>query len=136
MTNLTIKRSKRATILYIIFALTVGFVALAIVYGGNLGGWCLMPIAGGFLLAGILGLFDSSPRVIINDSGLVIRALGPEQIPWYRVKSVRGEFLPKAGNMLILELVDGTQHRFYIDVLEIPPYKILELIKERILIKL
>lgn len=132
MNKIVIKRSIKAVSLYIILGAVCALSASILIYRSNLGGWCFVPMAIGLFFAGIGGLLDRSPRIIITDSGLTLRALGPEEIPWNKIQSATAEFVPKAGNTLILEFQDGSKQRAYIDVLEMSPYEVLRIIKERV----
>lgn len=130
--KIIVKRSIRAVLLYVILGAVFALVASMLLYQSNLGGWCFVPMAMGLFFAGIGGLLDRSPRLIITDSGLTVRALGPEEIPWHKIQSVTAEFVPKAGNTLILWFQDGSKQRVYIDVLEMPPDEVLRILKGRI----
>ena len=131
MNTLTIKRSRYATGAYVLLGIIFAFIAAAMIYKDNLGGWCFIPISVIILFAGIGGMVDNSPRIIITDSGLMVRELGKEEISWHTIRSVSAEFMPRAGNTIILELHDGSKKRFYNDVLEMSPFQVYTIIKER-----
>ena len=80
-------------------------------------------------IAGIFGLLDGKPRVTLTDTGLTVRAMGRYEIPWQEIKSARIESLPRAGNLIILELRNGRRHRVAGDFLEITPRRLLSMIE-------
>lgn len=107
----------------------VGLFALFRLWAGGGEGLIFAGGAAALLFAGILGLLDTKPRVTISDTGLTVRALGRNEIPWHAIRSARIESIPRAGNAIILELNDGTRHRFYADALQISSHALLNEIK-------
>lgn len=132
MNKTAIKRLMSTAILAIVLAAVILMIACVFIYRGDLVGWCLMPLGIGSLVAGVLGLRDNHPRFVISDSGVIIRAVGSEEIPWKRVKSVRLEWLPRAGEAIILILVNGEKHRINASGLDQTPEAILNLLKAHV----
>lgn len=132
MTPLLIKRSIAAILPFIGLAIVCGIIAIIFFYQGNLGGWCLMPMAIALLLSGLLGLRDNVPRVIITESGITVRVLGPAEIPWQSIKSAEIQYVPRAGQLIVLERTNGKTERFYGDLMTLSAAQILKIIEERI----
>lgn len=131
MTTLLIKRSKAAILPFMGLGIVCGIIAIFLVYQGNLGGWCLMP---GIVLlpAGILGLRDNSPRVIITESGITVRVLGPAEIPWQSIRAAEIQYYPRSGQFIVLERTNGKTDTFYGELMMLSASQILKIIEERI----
>lgn len=130
MSRIEIKRSKRTILTTIAGGLVV--VLLGISVSGGIGDWCLAPIGIVFMIAGILGLRDNDPRVIISSHGISARGIAKGEILWQWIKSARIETIPRAGSFVVLELHDGNTQRFSVEGLQIDEETVLRMIRERI----
>jgi hypothetical protein len=131
MNRTEVKRSRTAMVVAIIVATVIILMGCVMLLNGG-PGWCLAPVGIGVLLAGIWGLRDDKPRVIITENGITVRELGTGEIPWQTVRSARVERIPGAGRSIILGLTNGETYRFYVSVLELSEGTILRMIHEHI----
>jgi hypothetical protein len=131
MNRIEVKRSKTAMVVAIIVAIVIILMGCIMLLNGG-PGWCLTPGGIAVLLAGILGLRDDKPRVIITENGITVRELGTGEISWQQIQSARIETIAGAGNFILLDLVDGKTHRFFVEGLKLREGAILRMIRERI----
>jgi hypothetical protein len=73
------------------------------------GGWLCTIFFGGGVLIAAWQLFDSRPRIILDDEGIFDRTLGPGKIPWARVEGAYIQSI-HGTDFICLQLLDAERH--------------------------
>jgi hypothetical protein len=72
-------------------------------------GWSCILFFGACALVGLWQLFDSRPRIILDDDGIFDRMLGSGKIPWGRIQGAYIQSI-HGTEFICLELLDADRH--------------------------
>jgi hypothetical protein len=72
-------------------------------------GWGCILFFGACALVGLWQLFDSRPRIILDDEGIFDRSLGPGKIPWGRIEGAYIQSI-HGTEFICLQLLDADRH--------------------------
>jgi len=84
------------------------------------------------VIIGVYMLFDRRPQVSISKSGLWVRTIGAEEIPWNAMASAELKWLPRSGNLIVITLTDRKKYTFFAEGLQVSPSDLLRMIREHI----
>lgn len=133
MSRVILKRSIGAAALTIAVGIGMLILGIVMVSHNNLCGLGFALLASiALVIIGVYMLFDRRPQVSISKSGLWVRTIGAEEIPWNAMASAELKWLPRSGNLIVITLTDRKKYTFFAEGLQVSPSDLLRMIREHI----